>query len=72
MALATMTSVMGVSREEGSGLTNIGQGLKGKAGTREEEVSRRHEVFRGSLGESETTGEEVAVHGARPRPLSAR
>jgi len=54
------------------GLTSIGQGLKGKEGTVEEEGLMKREVFRGSLGESETTGEEVAVHGARPRPLSAR
>jgi hypothetical protein len=55
-----MPSAMGVNREEGSGLSYIGQGLKGKAGTREEEVSRRREVFRGSLGGLETTGEGVA------------
>ena len=60
MASATMPSAMGVNRGEGSGLSYIGQGLKGKAGTREEEVSRRREVFRGSLGGSETTGEGVA------------
>jgi hypothetical protein len=47
--MAAMPNATGVCKEDGSGRTSTGQGLKGKAGTREEESSRRRKVFRESL-----------------------